>query len=84
MGIAARLIPWRHHGLLKPGNGFIPFLLFNQVSPDIVVRVPEFRIQLDCLQAFGDGAVVIAEERVCPAAEGVGLGGRERIDGTAV
>jgi hypothetical protein len=84
MRIAARLVAWRDRGFLKPGNGLVPFLLFNQVGPDIVVRVSKLRIQFDRPQAFGDGAVVVAEERVRPPAEGVGLGGREGLDGTAV
>src|SRR5580704_2830712 len=84
MRITARFVARRKHGLLKPGNRFIPFLLFNQVSPDIVVRVAEIWIKLDRLQAFGDGAFVVPEERICPTAEGVGLGGRERLNGTAV
>ncbi len=84
MRIRTRLVAGSDHGFLKPGDGFIPFLLFNQVSPDIVVRITELRIQLDRLQALGDGAVVIAEERIRPAAEGVGLCGRIGLDGTAI
>src|SRR5580658_8340318 len=84
MGIRTRLITWRKHGFLKPGDSFIPFLLFNQVSPDIVVRIAKLRIKLDRLQAFGDGAFVVAKARICPAAKSVGLGSRERFDRSAV
>src|SRR5579863_1477206 len=84
MRIRTRLIARRKHGFLKPRDGFVPFLLFNQVSPDIVVWIAKLRIKLDRLQAFGDGALVVPKERICPAAESVGLSGRERFYGTAV
>src|SRR5580693_7981503 len=84
MRIWTRLIARREHGFLKPGDSFIPFLLFNQVSPDIVVRIAKLWIKLDRLQAFSDGALVVAKERICPTAEGVGLSGREHLNGTAV
>jgi hypothetical protein len=68
MRIRARFVSWRDHSLLKPRYSFIPFLLFNQVSPDIVIRIAEIRINFDRLQAFGDGALVIAEEPcICSA-----------------
>ncbi len=78
MGIRTRFVARGKHGLLKPRDRFIPFLLFNQVSPDIVVRIAKLRIKLDRLQALGDGAFVVAEERICPAAKSVGFGSRER------
>src|ERR1700678_1739112 len=84
MRIKTRFAARRDHRLLKPRDRFVPFLLFNQVSPDIVVGIAEFWIKLDRLQTLGDGAVVVAEERICPAAKRVGLGGCEGLDGTAV
>ena len=84
VGIAAGLIARGHHGFLEPGNRVVPFPLFNQISPDIVVRIAEVGIYLDGFQTFGDGAVVIAEQGVGPAAEGVRLSGREGGDRTSV
>src|SRR5271167_3990709 len=84
MRIATRLVARREHGFLKPGDGFIPFLLFNQVSPDIVVRIAELRIELDRLLTFADGTLVVAEKRVRPATKSIGLCGGKQLDGTAV
>src|ERR1700730_15415778 len=84
MWVRTSLVARRDHRFLKPGNSFVPFFLFNQVSPDIVVRVTELGIQLDRLQALSDGPVVVAEERVRPTAERVSLGSGEGLDGTTV
>jgi hypothetical protein len=42
------------------------------------------RVHLDGLQAFGNCAVVVAEEGAGPSAKGVALGRRKSIDGTGV
>src|SRR5579872_2681359 len=84
MRIRPRLVARRGNSFLKPWYGFIPFLLFNQVSPDIVVRIAEIWIYFNRLQAFGDGAIVVAEERVRPTAERVSFGGREGFNGAGV
>src|SRR5258708_38971124 len=81
MGIVAGFVALCHDGFLEPRNGVVPLLLLDQISPDIVVRVSEIGIYLYGLQTFGDGAVVVAKERISPAAEGVGLGHGESIDG---
>src|SRR5262249_12272398 len=82
-------IPLCRYRLLEPWNGVIPFLLFNQVGTDIVVRIAELRIQLDGLQALRDSTLVVAEKGIRPAAEGIrfccwkGLNGLGvQIDGT--
>src|SRR5580698_3342128 len=84
IGIWPGVIAWRDHGFLKPGDGLVPFFLFDQVSPDIVVRVAELRVNFDCFQTLSDGAVVIAEKRIRPAAESVSLSRRKRRNGTSV
>jgi len=60
VGIAAGIVGRGADGLLEPGDGFLPLLLLDQVSPDIVVRIPEIGVDLDRLQAFCDGALVVA------------------------
>src|ERR1700730_3734146 len=84
MGIAAGFVALRHDGFLEPRNGVVPLFLLDQIGPDIVVRVSEIGIYLYGLQTLGDGAIVIAEERISPAAESVGLGRGESIDGMGV
>ena len=84
MGVAARFIPLGLHGLFEPWNGFIPFSLFNQVSPDIVVGIAKLRINLNGFVAFGDSPRVIAEEGIRPAAKRVGLGSGEGLYGLGV
>src|SRR5271166_3424950 len=84
MRIRPSIVSRGYDGFLKPGNGLIPFLLFNQVSPDIVVRIAKIRINFDGLQAFGDGAIVVAEEGVRPAAKGVCLRGGVGLDRASV
>ena len=74
MGIAAGVVAGRADGLFEPGDGLLPLVLLDQVSPNIVVGIAEVGINLDGLQAFRDGALVVAEEGVGPAAESVGFG----------
>ena len=82
--IAASFVAFRTRSFLKPGDSLLPFSLFNQIGPDIVVRIAELGIHLDCFKTFSDGLVVIAEERICPATECVGLSGGEGLDGAGV
>ena len=67
----AWLVAARFRGALEPGNRFIKAILFDQVGPDIVVRVTEIGIDLNGALAFGDGLVDPALEMVGPTEKGV-------------
>src|ERR1700757_1073045 len=84
MWIHPRFVSFRDHGLFEPGYGLAPFLLFDQISPDIVVRIAEIGVHANGLQALLDGAFIVAQKRVGPSAEGIGLGGREQFDGARI
>src|SRR4029077_19734091 len=84
VGEAAGFVAFGKHGFFKPGDGVVPFLLFDQIGADIVVRIAELGVESDGLMAVLDGAVVVGQEGIGPAAEGVGLGGREGGNGAGV
>jgi len=66
MRIVIRLIAARVQGALEPGQRFVVFAFFDQVSADIVVGIAEFRVNLDGLLALGDGVVDFALIAVSP------------------
>src|SRR5206468_1559755 len=65
---------------LEPGHGLVELPLLHQVTPYVVVRVPEVRVDLDGALALLRGLVEAALEAVRPAEEGVGLGRRANLD----
>jgi len=80
----ARLVARRLLRLLEPGNGLVDPVQVDQVGADVVVRVPEGRIDPDGDLALVDRLFVPPLERIGPAEERVGLGGRVKLDGRAV
>ena len=73
-------VPHGGYGLFEPGNSVIRHALVNQVSTDVVVRVPVPRVEADGLLSFFDSVVVATHPTVRPTQVGVGFRGGERGD----
>src|SRR6266850_1132684 len=58
-----------------PASRFIVAAQFDEIRANVVVRIAEFRIELDRALAFGDGVLDAPLVVIGPAKEGMGLGG---------
>src|SRR6267378_411819 len=75
----ARLVAARFRGALQPGYRFLEAAQLDQVSADVVVRIPKFRIDLDGALALHDGFFNAPLEMIGPAEKGVRLGGGMKL-----
>src|SRR4029450_2917869 len=61
-------------GFHQPGDGLLVLRLFDEISSDVVVGIPEIWIDLDRSLAFGDRVVKFSLKAVGPTEESVGFG----------
>ncbi len=76
----ARLIAARFDGALEPWNRFIESVQLDQIGPDVVIRIAEFRVDFDGALAFSNRIFDAALKMVRPAEKCVGLGRRVKFE----
>src|SRR5207253_8160746 len=72
--VVTGLVAGRLQRRLEPRDRLVEAAELDQIRADVVVRVPEVRVDGDRFLALGDRGLEVALEAVRPAEKGVGLG----------
>ena len=75
-----RLVSRTDKRLLEPSDSLVVFPPLDQVRADVVIRIPECRVNRDGLLALVDGLVDFALKVVSPAEVRVRLGRGVQLD----
>src|SRR6266849_6560834 len=71
----ARFVAPRFHGAFEPRDRFIEAAKLDEIGADVVVRIAEFRIELDRALAFRDSVLDAPLVMISPAQESMSFGG---------